>query len=190
VTDADGDAYIQYVASEFGGKYEVSGTSDAATPAADTITVGIPLEALGAGTHYGFIGATPEHPVNHFGTPTMNSRLGTFANQLFEEAGVNVEFNDIGLPLGGRFEVADPTHPAVAWDNPAHCDHRWGRGADLRTNTFQDGYSRTNPSPTVRRMLKRWKVLNADWPQVKLPSGELSLPYFWEGDHLHLKTVT
>jgi hypothetical protein len=182
VTDADGDAHVTYSASEFGGRYEVRGTSDGATPGADTVTVGVPLEVLGSGSHYDFIGRTDAHPVSHYGTHVMNTRLALFATQLFAEQGVDIEINDIALPLGGRFEVADRSHPAVAWANPSHCDHRWGRGADLRTNTFQAGYSADDPSPIVRTMQLKWARLSRGFDAGLLP-------YFWEGDHLHLKTV-
>jgi hypothetical protein len=180
VTDAHGDAYVVYRASEFGGKYEVGGTSDGAVAGADTITVGIALTPLAAGTHFSFIGQTTEHPINHFGTPSMNEHLGELADSLYAEARLTLEYNDISLPLGGRFEVADHDHPAVDWTNPAHCDHRFGRGADVRTNPFQKGYTKAKPSPTVKLIQELW-----------FEASDFELPkqsYFWEGDHLHVKT--
>jgi hypothetical protein len=185
VTDANGDAFVVYHASEWGGKYEVRGESEGAVPGADTIRVGIPLQALGAGAHYGFIGATSGHPSNHFGTATMNGRLATFADQLFESEDISIQLNDISLPLGGRFEVKDGDADAsLAWTNSAHCDHREGRGTDLRTTTFmdKDKDTKAKPSLIVKAMMAKWSRLNADFT-----AGQL--PYFWEGDHLHLKTV-
>jgi hypothetical protein len=38
------------------------------------------------------------------------------------------------------------------------------------------------PSATIRAMMAGWRQLNPKFPKGKLP-------YFWEGDHLHLKTV-
>ncbi len=183
VTDANGDAYVTYHASEWGGKYEVLGESEGATPGADTVTVGIPLQPLAGGQHYSFIGATSAHPSNHFATPMMNDHLGQFADQLFEDEGITIELNDLSLPLGGRFEVKDTGDPTLDWANLAHCDHREGKGADLRTKTFmKESDTKKKPSPTVRAMMASWKQLNP-----KFPAGKL--PYFWEGDHLHLKTV-
>ncbi len=89
--------------------------------------------------------------------------------------------NDISLPLGGRFEVSDPPTQAQTWANLAHCDHRWGRGTDVRTNTWQvDGFDKDDPSPEVQGMMNRWLRLN--------PGLTPKQAYFWEGDHLHLKT--
>ena len=163
--------------------------SDGAVPGADTVTVGVSLASLSDGAHYSFIGQTDEHPINHYGSPVMNRRLGALANALNEELNIDLEYNDLSLPLGGRFEVEDRLHPQVMWDNPAHCDHRWGKGADLRTRTFQEGYTKEDPSPTVQEMIRIWNHMNTDWPTKTLPSGKKSVPYFWEGDHLHLKTV-
>ena len=184
VTDATGEAYVEYRASEFAGRYEVRGTSPEATPGADTITVGVALRPLAVGTHYSFIGDTPEHPVNHYGTPTMNGRLGMLADVMYDEFGINLEYNDIALPLGGRFEVADNSHPSVRWTNPAHCDHRFGRGTDVRTNPYQvPPYTKEKPSPTVKAMQLSWLQL-----QFQRRKGD-RLPYYWEGDHLHLMTT-
>jgi hypothetical protein len=99
---------------------------------------------------------------------------------------VTVEVNDISLPMGGRFEVQDTGDPVLAWTNLSHCDHREGRGADLRTRTFmKEGIdTKRKPSAIVKRMMLTWRRLNSDWPgDVEHP------PFFWEGDHLHLKTV-
>ena len=113
----------------------------------------------------------------------MNRRLVAFADQLFEDEEISIDFNDMSLPLGGRFEVKDTDDPSLAWSNLAHCDHREGRGTDLRTTTFMKPTdTKKKPSQTVNAMMLKWARLNTDFTV-----GEL--PYFWEGDHLHLKTV-
>lgn len=181
VTDAAGDGYVQYYASEFGGKYAVVGKSSGATEGADTITVGLSVVPLAAGATYGFIGNDAAHPSNHFGTPTMNANLSALADAFFAKTRATLEFNDISLPLGGRFEVKDNGDAAIAWTNGAHCSHRNGRGADLRTRTFMVGYTASNPSPRV-------KQLQAIWLQ-SVTTPAMSNTYLWEGDHLHLKTA-
>lgn len=182
-TDANGDAYVTYAAPEFAGKYEVRASSQGAAPAADTVTVGIVLQQLVAGAHFGLVGQTTAHPSNHFGTPKMNAQLVEFADETYDMLGVSVEFNDISLPLGGRFEVKDTNDPVLAWSNLAPCDHREGQGTDLRTNPYMDAKKDTKekPSIAVQNMMSSWKTLNPDWKDPK------HLPYFWEGDHLHLK---
>lgn len=173
---------MTYTSSEFAGQYEIRASSESATPAADTISVGLKLQPISAGSHFSFIGETPAHPSNHFGTPTMNVRLAILADQFYDNTDVGLEFNDTSLPLGGRFEVADVSTAKPSWTSPRHCDHRWGQGTDVRTRTFQDGYSKANPSPEVRGIMAKWLRLN---PEVSDPKEA----YFWEGDHLHLKTT-
>lgn len=56
------------------------------------------------------------------------------------------------------------------------------RGADVRTNTFQAGYTDDDPSPTVARIMATWARLNSEFAMAV---GS----YYWEGDHLHVKTA-
>jgi hypothetical protein len=115
----------------------------------------------------------------------MITALGDFATEFRQQTGHTVEFNDISLPRGGRYEVKDDDDLSLAWTNRHHCDHRLGKGTDLRTNPFMGpNDSRTHPSATVNRMRFLWKGVSG-FPE-KAP---LNASSGFEGDHLHLKTV-
>ena len=163
-TDASGSATATLVASEFGGRYIIRGTSDGARDAVDTVTVGIALEDLGMGDHYRLIGGGRDtHPDAYHGTPTMAAALRELADSVYANFDqFRIGYNDISLPLGGRFDInAD-------WDYP-HCDHRWGRGADVRTRDL---------TPEQRDYIRRlWQLL----------VGTNGI--FSEVDHWHVKTT-
>ncbi|MBX6332765.1 MAG: hypothetical protein IRY91_13035 [Gemmatimonadaceae bacterium] len=163
-TDASGGATVTLIASEFGGRYIITGTSDGARDGVDTVTVGIALEGLGAGDHYRLIGEGRDtHPDAYNGTPTMVAALRELADSVYANFDqFRIGYNDISRPLGGRFDIhAD-------WEYP-HCDHRWGRGADVRTRDLtraQRDYIR-----------KLWQLL----------VGTNGI--FSEADHWHVKTI-
>ena len=50
----------------------------------------------------------------------------------------------------------------------------------MRTNPFQKGYTKAKPSPTVKLIQELWFEAS----DFELPTQS----YFWEGDHLHVKT--
>lgn len=171
---------MTYTSSEFAGKYEIRAMSESAKPTADTITVGIGLVPVATGTHFGLVGSTAVHPSAHFATPAMWDLLAAVADEFYDETGIALNFNDSSLPLVGRFEVTDSAHVNVAWDNPAHCDHRWGRGTDVQTKPFQVGFTTKRPSPAVKRLQQTW----FEHSGFATPKES----YFWEGSHLHVKT--
>ena len=164
-TDAQGRARFPYEAPEFSGKYVITAKADGAPDKADTVTVAIDgLAALGTGTNWNLIGATAAHPDAHYGTGTMRGALVELADSFHTRFARRLDYNDVGLVQGGRFDIAGN------WVDTHHCDHRWGQGADLRTNdlsTAQTNYVRLK------------------WARIDGTNGYLN-----EGSpvHYHLKT--
>jgi hypothetical protein len=130
-TDGQGRARFTFEAPEFGGRYVITARAEGAPDKADTVTVGIAgLATLAASTNYNLIGATGFHPDAHYGTGTMRSALVELADSFHVRFGSVLEYNDVALSQGGRFDIAGN------WVDTHHCDHRWGQGADLRTITL------------------------------------------------------
>lgn len=130
-TDAQGRARFPYEAPEFAGKYIIAARASGAPDKADTVTVEVGgLAGLGTDTTWNLIGATAAHPDAHFGTATMRNALVELADSFHTRFRQRLEYNDISLVQGGRFDIAGN------WVDTHHCDHRWGQGADLRTNNL------------------------------------------------------
>lgn len=79
---------------------------------------------------YETIGATPEHPDNHYGTPQMNQALINFANDWTYNVCITtniIVINDMSLKYGGKFDLKGK------WDkSKSHDKHKFGNSADLR----------------------------------------------------------
>jgi len=128
-TDAQGRAQFPYEAPEYSGQYVITATVAGTPPKADTVTVSVNgLADLGTGTSWNLIGATAVHPDAHYGTATMRSALVELADSFHTRFTRRLEYNDVSLVQGGRFDIDGD------WVDASHCDHRWGQGADLRTN--------------------------------------------------------
>lgn len=163
-TDATGSTSVTLVASEYAGQYILTGKSDGARDGVDTVAVGLPLEELGPGAHYRLVGTGRDtHPDAYYVTPTTITLLQELADSVYANFdNFRLGYNDMSLPLGGRFDYRGD------WNFP-HCDHRLGRGVDLRTYDL-------SPAETV---YVKWL-----WPRLHHTNG-----IHKESNHWHLKTA-
>lgn len=150
-TGATGVANVTYTADVFGGNVEVRGTSTGAASALETIVVRVPgLVQLFEAGNVDTIGPTTTHPSNHWGGADMISGLTALANAFYGYTNNTrkLQFNDISLQLGGKFDVA-PT-PIVYNPDGDHLEHRMGNSADVR-------YAGADPlTPAQQEYVRRW----------------------------------
>jgi hypothetical protein len=173
MTDASGKAKAVWTLPEFGGGIDVKADlPDVAGDPSDQITVQLGvsgLKALAAGTKYEFTGIKTMHPESHYGTATLNSELVKLADSTY--ASMNhlvVGYNDMSLPLGGRFDVTAKGAAGGQWNaSPNHCSHRRGDAVDFDSQSLTSDAQR-------RQVLKFWVV---GFKHSKVD----------EGDHFHLK---
>jgi hypothetical protein len=80
--------------------------------------------------NYVFVGATPEHPNNHFGTSPAISAIQVTALLYRQEFPANpvIALNDMALPLGGKFDLN------FTWTTGSHANHSRGFAVDVRGN--------------------------------------------------------
>jgi hypothetical protein len=74
-------------------------------------------------------GATPTHPQNHFGTPTLVSKIRQLAQSFRAKFGKDLFINDMSLPGGGLYDFHND------WTAP-HKTHREGRTADINSTSM------------------------------------------------------
>ena len=164
-TDGNGHAVFDFYPAEFGGSYRLS-ASDGGVVKADTFKVGVPLSAVpGRGTHWLEYGAGREYHSDVYNA-SENMRLAADSLATIYSAsfpGEKLYFNDMGLPLGGRFDIGG--HWRADTD---HCSHRFGNALDLRTNNLT-----AEQFDWVR---KKWKKIT-----------QQSAPLFHKA-HYHLQT--
>ena len=171
-TDGDGKAKAVWTLPEFSGGVDVKAElPDVSGDPSDQITVQLGVSGLGAlsaGTKYRFTGITTMHPESHYGNAALNAELGKLADSTY--ASMNnlvVGYNDMSLPLGGRFDVKAKGAAGGQWnDSPNHCSHRRGDAADFDSQSLDDKQR--------KKVLKFW-VLTFNHSKVD------------EGDHYHLK---
>ena len=117
-----------YNAGQVSGPIRIRATSTGAIQNELVLAVGVPgLAALPGRSSYVLFGATPIHPDNHYGIAAMTARLDTLADSVMGRFNRPLYFNDMSLPLGGRFDVLSN------WAC-CHDEHRAGRDLDLRTH--------------------------------------------------------
>lgn len=87
------------------------------------------LVALPASTGVALVGQTQTHPSNHWGTPTLVTKLTELGVKFYEKYNTPIKVNDMSLPLGGLFD-----HKST-WA-PPHETHRDGRHADLNRSSM------------------------------------------------------
>lgn len=89
-------------------------------------------------TYYALIGATTEHPINHYAKSQTIDLLKQIAWQYYFETSKPISINDISLKWGGLFDVdKDASGNLIPWVPPHH-EHRFGRQADVRRNDMTD----------------------------------------------------
>lgn len=126
-TDAAGTARFRYYSPEFGGDYVVTAKVDGGE-GKDTVAVGVPLAALGAGHWEQYGGGRDVHPDVWYATATLSRYALALADSFHTRYGTDLGYNDMSLPRGGRFEIAGN------WTDGDHCSHRWGNTLDLRSS--------------------------------------------------------
>lgn len=77
------------------------------------------------------IGATTEHPQNHYGHPALNIGLARLGDAFFARYRVPLQVNDMSLPWGGLFDLG-----RSGWWRSPHAEHRDGRQADIRSTNM------------------------------------------------------
>jgi hypothetical protein len=177
VTDETGAFRTTYTSAIFGGQVAILAHVPAlGVDKGDTEQVGVGLTLLGAGANYILYHNDPYHPSYHYGTATALTNLPLIANdykaQFYPGAKVPIpeadklNFNDMSLVNGGKFE-AFVTGGQAAWGpNVPHDEHRVGINCDVRN---------FNVSQTRRAALE----------QIFRQRG--SPNFLDEGNHWHLR---
>jgi hypothetical protein len=103
---------------------------------------------LASGSNYVLIGATTIHPNNHWGTSATLTGIQNVASTYHSEYPANavIAINDIGLPIGGIFDLNEN------WVGP-HDSHGPGRAVDVRGN------GRTNSVPRIPAVQSRFREI-------------------------------
>ena len=104
--------------------------SQGAKSRVDTVHVGVlGLVPLSPRYSDSLVGSSETHPAwaNHWGLPSMVQRLNLLADAFYSEFHRKIWFNDLSLPLGGRYDFTNN------WGYP-HDEHRAGRDLDLKTD--------------------------------------------------------
>jgi hypothetical protein len=163
-TDANGHASFKYYPSEFSGTYLIEAVHKRAFKD-EPFTIGVRLLPVpGADVNWIRYGEKRNwHRDVYYATASMRDAADSLA-RAYRAAfpGKRLYFNDMGLPLGGRFDVDG------GWAADAdHCSHRWGNGLDLRTNVL---------TPVEFRWVRE------EWRNIT----DIEAPYHHRG-HYHLQ---
>jgi hypothetical protein len=165
VTDAAGRASFKYYAPEFSGVYWVR-AEGRGVEKVDTFTVGVPLEAV-PGRDVDWIPygeGRAQHRDVYYASQNMRLAADSLARAYAAQyRGKHLYFNDMGLPLGGRFDI----NGKWAADED-HCSHRFGNALDLRTDVLRP---------------KEFEWVRGEWDNIT----HLGAPYYHRG-HYHLQT--
>lgn len=154
-TGPQGLVVLKYTAGEVSGPLTISAQSSGAVSNEVDFAVGVPgLLAQTGRPSYQLIGFTTIHPVNHSGLPVMVAKLDTLADDFFVRYGQQIQYNDMALPLGGKFDLD------TAWNQAGHphAEHRAGRDIDVRTTVLSRSqadwirlrWSRLGGGPDIR----------------------------------------
>lgn len=119
----------EFEAPEPSGVSRVTITCFGGPPTSRVFTIGVRvrgLVGLAGDASYQLIGATGQHPDNHFGTPALNEAILTLAQsyaRAFPES-PRLRINDQSLVEGGLFDISG------MWSRP-HGSHRFGTDVDV-----------------------------------------------------------
>jgi hypothetical protein len=134
-TDANGVYQTTYTSPIFGGTMTITAT---AGPASASTQLQISLTGLfdlgDSGTaHYTPTGQLNWHPSNHYGTLTAITNLPLIADDYFASypTSAKLEYNDMSLINGGKFDINPDRSVAPNWTNAAHAEHREGKNCDI-----------------------------------------------------------
>ena len=166
---------VTYRTGPVSGPVVVRAESQGARAMVDTIQVGVlGLTPLSGRSSYVLIGDRPWHRLNHWGVEPMVARLNVLADSFQAIFGRPIWYNDMSLPLGGRFDLKQN------WVGP-HGEHRAGRDLDMRTDGPQaEGGMTDNQRNFVKRV---WRRLGGDPHDERFVKGVLNP----NGPHYHLR---
>ena len=123
-------ATVIYRTGPISGPVILRAHSEGARAAAETLHVGVlGLVPLIPRYSDSLVGSSATHPAwaNHWGLPSMVSRLDLLADAFYAKFNRKIWYNDLSLPLGGRYDFRNN------WGYP-HDEHRAGRDLDLKTD--------------------------------------------------------
>lgn len=151
---ASGEVAVVYRSSGVGGSERIVARAELASRTAldsSELTVEVPglVELVETGS-IDTIGVVSAHPNSHWGTQAMVDRLREAGDSLQAQFVIQLQVNDMSLPLGGVFDINDN------W-RPDHVEHRQGTSADIRT----DGALGLT-SAQRRQLREQWLRLNPD----------------------------
>ena len=119
-----------YTAPDAAGSIEQHWQASNGQSGLDMVQVGITgLVELTGGVGLTLTGSKPIHPRNHFGTPTLNSKIQQLAAAFHSKFNKNIFVNDASLEQGGLFD-----HQGT-WA-PPHSTHREGRTVDMNSTSM------------------------------------------------------
>ncbi len=162
-TGQQGLVVLSYRAGEVSGPITIRAQSTGVAENRVSLAVGvpglIPMVQRPSDTLIGYVWA---HPVNHHGLPIMVAKLDTLADDFFVKFHTRIHYNDMALPLGGKFDLDS------LWGQVArrHAEHRAGRDIDVRI---------TNMSLAQQSFVDaRWQQLGGSvWPEGTPPHKHL-----------------
>jgi hypothetical protein len=115
---------VQMVAAfSVGNPSTVTGLNRVAVPGLVILTGGVGISLTGA---------SPTHPVNHSGLPTLVTKIQQLATSFHGKFGKNLFVNDMSLPEGGVYDFKN------TWA-PPHVTHREGRTVDINSTSMSPG---------------------------------------------------
>ena len=121
---------ITYLAPDAAGSIEQHWQASNGQSGMDMVQIGIAgLVELTGGVGLTLTGSTSMHPRNHFGTPTLNSKIQQLATTFHSKFNKNIFVNDASLEQGGLFD-----HKGT-WA-PPHSTHREGRTVDVNSTSM------------------------------------------------------
>ncbi len=152
-TGADGTLAFTYAAPLVAGTYTITASCDnIVCPQVGTNSLDVKIGGLSAlptiSPAYALIGATPQHPDNHYLTSDAAAVANTLAIQwaVLYSPSIVIRYNDSSLVWGGKFDIENCTAvPTCAWKG-AHSEHQLGIVMDVRANGAPDAIPRSKYS--------------------------------------------
>jgi hypothetical protein len=143
-TGIDGCAKVTWYAPIFSGFYDIVGFSNLGADYLPVVVyindeIGQSLVEMAPLSDYSLIGATPPHPVNHFGTATTVALTQTIMSEFRQQTGKVAGVNDMSLVWGGKFDFYRPNSQYGCWSDASSCphaEHRKGRNVDVDTGSL------------------------------------------------------
>jgi hypothetical protein len=154
-TDANGTYRTTYTSPIFGGTMTVKasiGQNSGSTFLQISMTGLVDLG--GDGTHYTLTGQLRWHPSNHYGTETAITNLPLIADDYFAvyPNSAKLEYNDMSLINGGKFDINPDRTVPPNWTNTHHAEHREGKNCDIP-------YAKTNLISTTQQQQTMEQIL-------------------------------